>query len=162
MRCVYEACKLQLVRHRPRGHRDWKKRPKVDFRCKLGWAIDFWRSRGSGVKIEWDNASFIFRGKFFFLFCFRLIDPLRIFFKKNLGKCWTNYHVIFPYIDAFDTYIVTGAWNTKPCTSHSTFIIFSQKLQKLISQPNLHLKSTLGLFFQSRCPLGIDIIKMMS
>ena len=25
----------------PRGHRDLKKRPDVDFGCKLGWDIDF-------------------------------------------------------------------------------------------------------------------------
>jgi len=61
--------------------------------------------------------------------------------------------VIFPYIDTFDTYIVTGAWNTKPCTSHSTFILLSWKLQKSISQPNLHLKSTLGLFSNPGAPL---------
>ena len=100
-----------------------------------------------------------FVGTFFFLFCFWLIDPLRIFFKFFLGSFLTYYHVILPYIDAFDTYIVTGAWNTKPCKSHSIFILLSRKLQKSISQPNLQLKSTYGLFFQSRCPLGIELLR---
>jgi hypothetical protein len=50
-----------------------------------------------------------FVGTFFFLFSFRLIEPMRTFFKKNLDNLWTNYHVIFPYIDAFDTYMVTRA-----------------------------------------------------
>ena len=50
-----------------------------------------------------------FVGTFFFLFSFRLIEPMHIFFEKILDNPWTNYHVIFPYIDAFDTYIVTCA-----------------------------------------------------
>ena len=34
---------------------------------------------------------------------------MRIFFEFFLDDFWTNYHVILPYIDAFDTYIVTRA-----------------------------------------------------
>jgi len=79
---------------------------------------------------------------------------MRIFFQKKMDNFWTNYHVILPYIDAFDTYIVTCAWNTKPCTSHSIFILLPWNLQKLISQHNLHLNSTSCIFVQSRSTLG--------
>jgi hypothetical protein len=34
---------------------------------------------------------------------------MRIFFEFFWDDFWTNYHVILPYIDAFDTYIVTRA-----------------------------------------------------
>ena len=94
---------------------------------------------------------------FFFLFCFRLIWPMRIFFEFFLGDFWTNYHVILPYIDVFDTYIVTRAWNTKPCTSHSIFIPLPRNLRKLISQPNLHPKLTSRLFVRSRSTLAYPL-----
>ena len=80
---------------------------------------------------------------------------MRIFFKKNLDNFWTNYHVIFPYIDEFNTYIVTRAWNIKPSISHSIFIQLLWNLQKSNSQPHLHLKSRSYTFLQSRCPLAL-------
>ena len=66
-------------------------------------------SEAVGQKLSKILVHLSFVGTFFFLFCFRLIGPMRIFFEKILDDFWTNYHVILPYIDAFDTYIVTGA-----------------------------------------------------
>ena len=69
-------------------------------------------SEGSGAvgrKLSKILADLYFVGTFFFLFCFRLIGPMRIIFENFWEDFWTNYHVIFPYIDAFDTYIVTRA-----------------------------------------------------
>ena len=91
-----------------KGCWDWRKIHKVNFGCKLGWEIDFRGLWVNQMKIEQDICSFIFMGIIFFLFCFQLIDAMCIF-KKKLGTLWTNYHVIFPYIDAFNTYIVTCA-----------------------------------------------------
>jgi hypothetical protein len=51
----------------------------------------------------------------------------------------------FPYIDEFNTYIVTCGRNTKPCTSPSNFVLQPRNLQKSISQPDLHPKSVLFL-----------------
>ena len=98
-----------------RGHRDWTKRHEVDFGCRLGWEIDLWRFRGSGIKTEQD---IVFRGNFFFSILFW---PMCIFFHKFLG--WLQLAITLPYIDAFNTYIVTCAWNIKPCTSRSIFIL---------------------------------------
>jgi len=65
--------------------------------------------RGIGQKLSEILTYLYFVGTFFFLFCFRLIEPMRIFFKFFSDNLWTNYHVILPYLDAFDTYIVTRA-----------------------------------------------------
>ena len=47
----------------PRGHRDLKKRPEVDFGCRLGWEIDFRRFRGGRIKIERDVQGFVFQAR---------------------------------------------------------------------------------------------------
>jgi len=46
-----------------RGCRDLKKIHEVDFRCKLGWEIDFWSFRGSRIKIEQDVQGFVFQAQ---------------------------------------------------------------------------------------------------
>ena len=74
-----------------RGHRDRKKIYCLDFRCKWGWEFDFWRFRGRRINIGQDIGSFVFS--------FRSIEPMRIFFENFLNNFWTNYHVILlPYI----------------------------------------------------------------
>jgi hypothetical protein len=93
-------------------------------------------------------------GTFFFLFGFMLIRALCIFFEILLKNFWTNYHVKLPYMDTFDTYMASGAWNTKPCTSHSILISLPSELQISISHPNLPPKSTYGQKFSFQCPLG--------
>ena len=145
---------LVQVRLVSRGHRKLKKRHHVDFGGRLGWEIDIWRSEAQEIKSEQDIGEIIFRGNNFFLFSFRLIEALRIFFEIFWENFWTNYHVQLPYIDTFDTYMVIGAWNTKPCTSCSNFISWPSDLQISISHPNLPPKSTWCLFFSFRCPLG--------
>ena len=56
-----------------------------------------------GQKLGKILVNLYFVGTFFFLFCFWLIEAMCIFFEKILGDFWTNYHVILPYIDAFNT-----------------------------------------------------------
>ena len=65
-------------------------------------------------------------------------------------------HVVLPYIDVFNTYIVTRAYNTH--LPQILFILLPRNLQKLIPHPNLHLKLTPGFFFfQSQCPLALKL-----
>ena len=142
-----------------------KKRPGVDFRCKLGWDINFWRCK---IKI-WPRYWFIFSLSFVFDLMgqckgARDVAPwpevwggwVNAIF---LNGFWTAHHVILPYKDAFNTNIVTRAWNTKPCTSRSNFILPLRNLQKSISQPNLRplAESTSGpsLLSQSRRSLQV-------
>ena len=122
-----------------KGAPESEKRPDVDFGCMLGnWFLKV-SKKAVEQKLSKILVHLYFMGAFFFpLFFFRLIEPMRIFFENFLGDFWTNYHVIFPYIDAFNTYIVTRAWNTKTCTCGSNFILPIRNCQKSISQPNTH------------------------
>ena len=54
--------------HHPRGHRDWTKKHEVDFGCRLGCEINFWRFRGNRIKIERDVQGFMFQARVTYIY----------------------------------------------------------------------------------------------
>ena len=100
-------------------------RPRVDFRCRLGWEIDFWRFKGGRTKFEQNFGSLIFSKK--------KKKKKTFFFRNFLDFFWSNH-------------LETCAWNTKLCISRSNLILLPWNHRKSISKPTFKSTSR-GLFF---------------